>query len=55
LLGFATPNSEVRNWDTYGVLKLTLAPGNYEWEFIPVEGQTFRDSGSGVCHNVPSP
>ena len=55
LLGFATPNSEVRNWDTYGVLKLTLAPGNYKWEFIPVEGQTFRDSGSGVCHNVPSP
>ena len=53
-LGFATPNSEVREWKTYGVLKLTLAPGKYSWEFIPVEGSTFRDSGSGVCHNVAS-
>jgi len=53
-LGIATPNSEVREWKTYGVLKLTLAPGKYNWEFIPAEGETFRDSGSGVCHNVPS-
>jgi hypothetical protein len=52
-LGFATPNSEVRNWDTFGVLKLTLAPGKYTWEFIPEEGKTFRDTGSGVCHNQP--
>jgi hypothetical protein len=51
LLGFVTPNSEVRNWDTFGVLKLTLLPGKYMWEFIPVEGRTFRDSGNGVCHN----
>jgi acid phosphatase type 7 len=53
LLGFATPNSEVRDWQTFGVLKLTLAPGKYTWEFIPEEGTTFRDSGSGVCHNHP--
>ena len=50
-LGFPTPNSEVRNSDTFGVLKLTLAPGKYAWEFIPEEGGTFRDSGAGVCHN----
>jgi calcineurin-like phosphoesterase family protein len=54
LLGFATPNSEVREWDTYGVLKMTLAPRKYTWEFIPVEGKSFRDSGSGVCHNATS-
>jgi hypothetical protein len=54
LLGFATPNSEVREWDTYGVLKLTLSPGKYTWEFIPEEGKTFHDSGSGVCHNYPA-
>jgi len=36
------------------VLKLTLAPGKYTWEFIPAEGKTFRDSGSGVCHNQPT-
>jgi hypothetical protein len=34
---------------TYGVLKLTLKSGRYDWEFIPIEGQTFRDSGSGTC------
>ncbi|HXM94935.1 MAG TPA: metallophosphoesterase [Candidatus Dormibacteraeota bacterium] len=51
LLGFATPNSEVRNWDSFGVLKLTLAPGKYTWEFIPAKGWTFQDSGTGVCHN----
>jgi len=54
LLGFATPNSEVRDWSTYGVLELTLSPGKYSWEFVPEEGKTFRDSGSGVCHNYPS-
>jgi len=44
-------NSEVRNTDTFGVIKVTLMPHAYKWEFIPVEGQTFTDSGSGVCHN----
>jgi acid phosphatase type 7 len=53
LLGFATPNSEVRDWSTYGVLKLTLDPGKYTWEFIPAEGGSFRDSGGGACHNQP--
>jgi acid phosphatase type 7 len=54
LLGFATPNSEVREWETFGVLKLALSPGKYTWEFIPEEGKTFRDSGNGVCHNHPA-
>jgi hypothetical protein len=51
-LGFETPNSVVRNADTYGVLKLTLSPGNYRWEFVPEAGRTFRDSGSGTCHTA---
>jgi len=50
-LGFAMDNSEIRNMDTFGVLKVTLMPHGYTWEFIPVEGSTFTDSGSGVCHN----
>jgi calcineurin-like phosphoesterase family protein len=50
-LGVPTPNSEVRDWKTYGVLKLTLIPGKYTWEFIPAEVESFHDSGSGVCHN----
>jgi hypothetical protein len=52
LLGAAQPNSEVRNDDTYGVLKLTLSPQKYTWEFIPEPGKTFRDSGEGTCHNA---
>jgi acid phosphatase type 7 len=50
-LGFAIANSEVRNSSTYGVLKLTITPGGYTWEFIPEEGRDFRDSGTGACHN----
>lgn len=48
---FGTPiaNSEVRNSDTYGVLKLTLHPTSYSWEFIPEAGKTFTDSGSAPC------
>jgi hypothetical protein len=43
-------NSQVRNNDTYGVLKLVLTPGQYSWTFIPVAGATFTDSGTGSCH-----
>jgi acid phosphatase type 7 len=43
-------NSEVYNDESYGVLKLTLHPHSYEWEFVPVEGETFSDSGSAQCH-----
>jgi hypothetical protein len=43
------PNSQIRNSSTYGVLKLTLHPTSYDWQFIPVAGQTFTDSGSAQC------
>lgn len=43
------PNSEVRERRTYGVLKLTLRPNGYDWEFVPIAGQTFRDVGSAAC------
>jgi hypothetical protein len=51
--GTVQPNSEVRNSDTYGVLKLTLYPTSYDWEFIPIAGQTFTDSGSANCVSAP--
>jgi hypothetical protein len=47
--GAPKPNSEVRYNATPGVLKLTLYPDRYEWQFIPTSG-SFRDSGSGSCH-----
>jgi hypothetical protein len=52
-LGYAKPNSEIRDDKTYGVLKLTLSPGKYRWEFIPVPGKAFHDSGEGTCHAQP--
>jgi acid phosphatase type 7 len=48
--GTIRANSEVRNSDTYGVLKLTLHTSSYEWQFVPEAGKTFSDSGSGSCH-----
>jgi hypothetical protein len=50
--GFGTilHNSEVRDETSFGVLKLTLRPGAYDWQFIPGAGSTFTDSGSGTCH-----
>jgi hypothetical protein len=38
------------NGAVFGVLKLTLRDGGYDWQFLPVAGQTFTDTGSGTCH-----
>ena len=43
-------NSQVRNSSTHGVIKFTLGATGYTWQFIPIAGQTFKDSGSGTCH-----
>ena len=48
--GLPRTGSEVRNSETHGVLELTLRHDSYEWEFVPVAGQTFTDSGTGTCH-----
>jgi hypothetical protein len=51
--GFRTPpepNSEVRNGVTHGVLKLTLHLNRYDWQFVPVAGKTFTDTGTTTCH-----
>ena len=47
-------NSEVRNADTFGVLKLTLHPTSYDWQFVPEAGKTFTDSGTTACHGATS-
>ena len=49
--GEIRPGSEARNAETYGALRLTLRDGGYDWAFVPVDGQTFRDSGSGHCRD----
>jgi uncharacterized protein YjdB len=42
--------SEVRNNTAHGILKLTLRADGYDWQFVPVAGKTFTDTGSGTCH-----
>lgn len=56
LVGFAgtMKNSQVRTSSTYGVLRLTLHPSSYDFAFVPVAGQSFRDSGTTACHGKPS-
>ena len=42
-------NSELRIGGVYGVIKLTLKAGSYDWQFLPTEG-VVSDAGSGPCH-----
>jgi hypothetical protein len=45
-------NSEVLSPSgAIGVLKLTLRSGSYDWQFVPVAGQSFTDSGTTSCHD----
>jgi acid phosphatase type 7 len=46
----ALSNSELRDSTTFGVLVLTLYEDHYDWEFVPVAGESFTDRGEGVCH-----
>jgi len=51
VLGTTHPGSEVRDTTTFGILKLTLDPTSYSWQFMPAAGTgTFTDSGSYDCH-----
>jgi acid phosphatase type 7 len=48
--GRPLPGSELRESDTYGVLQLTLNADSYDWQFVPIDGRSFTDAGSGGCH-----
>ncbi len=48
------PNSEVRNDRSFGILRLTLHPTSYDWQFVPAAGSTFTDSGTTQCHGASS-
>src|SRR5215204_4766674 len=48
-------NSQVRYANAYGVLKLTLHPSSYDWQFMTAPGGTVADSGSGSCHSWSEP
>lgn len=46
--GTIQPNSVVRNSTAFGVLKLTLHDGSYDWQELAV-GNAFTDAGSRAC------
>jgi acid phosphatase type 7 len=39
----------VRDDTSFGALSMTLKPGSYDWEFVPVKGSAFKDRGSAKC------
>ncbi len=43
------PGSVVQIDDAFGVIKVVLKNGSYDWEFLPIAGQSSTDSGSGSC------
>ena len=49
--GTTAANSQVRNAGTFGVLQLTLHAHSYDWQFSPIAGSTFTDSGTQATHD----
>lgn len=47
------PNSEARIQGVHGVLKLTLRPDRYDWEFLAAADGAIMDSGSERCVATP--
>ncbi len=47
--GSTITGSQARNNSTHGVLRLTLRPTSYDWEFRPTVGATYTDTGSDTC------
>jgi acid phosphatase type 7 len=45
----AAANSQVRSSSAFGVLRLTLRGGGYEWRFQPEAGSAFTDTGRETC------
>lgn len=56
LRGFGTirNNSVARNAQAFGVLRMALRPGSWEWDFLPAAGDHFTDRGTALCHTPPS-
>lgn len=49
-IGTGIANSLIRNDNTFGAIKFDLSPTSYTWQFIPIAGSTFTDSGADSCH-----
>ena len=51
--GTPLATSDACNSSTYGVMKFTLHATSYDWQFLPIAGSTFTDSGTGSVHGAP--
>lgn len=49
-IGAVKPHSDARNTSGRGVVKFTLHATSYDWEFVAIAGESFRDRGSAPCH-----
>ena len=52
--GTPAPNSELFDNTSMGVLRMTLHPNGYGWRFVSIPGHTQADTGSALCHGVPT-
>lgn len=48
--GARHPRSVTANASTFGVLKLTLRAGSYDWRYVIEGTSSYSDSGTGSCH-----
>jgi len=48
--GQPLPHSEFRHDSSWGVLRLTLGPGSYRWQYVTVDSGAAIDSGTANCH-----
>jgi hypothetical protein len=44
------PNSVAAFNAPFGVLRMTLHPGSYDWQFLPIPGSSYSDAGAAACH-----
>src|SRR5918994_7993957 len=52
--GSIKDNSEFRVEQKNGVLKMTLRPDGYDWQFLTAPVGAVEDTGSARCHGAPS-
>ena len=43
---------ERKQSSTYGILKLSMTPEDWQADFVPIAGKTFTDSVAGQCHRA---
>ena len=51
--GNSPANLEVVNDTSFGVLRLNLRDGGYDWQFLSTAGGNLSTSGSDTCHGAP--